>query len=256
MRGQTATPLWSGICVVQLAIEIEAGKMIVNVAIEDERALIRSWSPTDQEPEIIEARRTICALPRFVARRIVEPLRGENDDWISFGAWAVANLHLRGRPAERGSEPAWDNVLYDSPSVGYVNATHQSLVDHGSTVWTYYYPFTDSDPRAGRRRLEELNWDEWSTTIVSDLRRAHPDLLDHLARVDVWRWGHGMVQPRVGHVFHPGRRRARKPVGPIHFAHSDLSGIAIFEEAFDHGVRAANEVVAALRPSPGEIRTG
>ena len=36
------------------------------------------------------------------------------------------------------------------------------------------------------------------------------------------------------------------PIGPIHFAHSDLSGIALFEEAFDHGVRAADEVQAAL----------
>jgi hypothetical protein len=32
----------------------------------------------------------------------------------------------------------------------------------------------------------------------------------------------------------------------VHFAHSDLSGLAIFEEAFFHGLRAADEAVAAL----------
>jgi hypothetical protein len=31
----------------------------------------------------------------------------------------------------------------------------------------------------------------------------------------------------------------------IHFAHSELSGMALFEEAFYHGVRAAEEVLAA-----------
>jgi len=31
----------------------------------------------------------------------------------------------------------------------------------------------------------------------------------------------------------------------VHFAGADLSGVALFEEAFDHGVRAAEEVLAA-----------
>jgi hypothetical protein len=31
----------------------------------------------------------------------------------------------------------------------------------------------------------------------------------------------------------------------LHFAHTDLSGIALFEEAFDHGLRAAREIAAA-----------
>jgi hypothetical protein len=38
-----------------------------------------------------------------------------------------------------------------------------------------------------------------------------------------------------------------KPVRGVHFAHSDLSGIALFEEAFYHGVRAAEEVLSARR---------
>ena len=32
------------------------------------------------------------------------------------------------------------------------------------------------------------------------------------------------------------------PRGKIHFAHTDLSGVALFEEAFDHGLRAAREI--------------
>ncbi len=37
----------------------------------------------------------------------------------------------------------------------------------------------------------------------------------------------------------------------MHFAHSDLSGVALFEEAFYHGLRAAEEVLTA-RDQPFE----
>ena len=39
------------------------------------------------------------------------------------------------------------------------------------------------------------------------------------------------------------RREAARPWRGIHFAHSDLSGLALFEEAFYHGTRAADEVL-------------
>jgi hypothetical protein len=54
-----------------------------------------------------------------------------------------------------------------------------------------------------------------------------------------------MVQPRPGVVWGATRRAASAPLGAIHFAHTDLSGVALFEEAFHHGVRAADEVADA-----------
>jgi len=39
-----------------------------------------------------------------------------------------------------------------------------------------------------------------------------------------------------------------KTVSWIHFAHTDLSGVPLFEEAFYHGIRAAEEVLS-LRKS-------
>ncbi len=172
--------------------------------------------------------------------------RGAAADPFTHGAWLVANLHLSGRPYGRGFEPCWDNVLYDSPSLGYVSATHQRGRDHGPTVWTYYLPFTDADAGEGRRKLLEPSWSDWKEVIVRDLSRAHPDLSKHLRRLDVFRWGHAMVQPRVGAIFDPARRAARAPIDRIHFAHSELSGVALFEEAFHQGVRAADEVLGAM----------
>jgi hypothetical protein len=61
------------------------------------------------------------------------------------------------------------------------------------------------------------------------------------------RWGHAMISPRPQFIWSEARRNASRPFGDIHFAHSDLSGVALFEEAFFHGVRAADEVLAVLR---------
>jgi hypothetical protein len=196
-------------------------------------------------PATLIAQHAIVAVPRFIARRIVAPLRDRAEDELPYGAWMVANLHLDGRPPGRGAPPAWDNLIHDSPSLGYVSATHQRGRDHGPTVWTYYLPMTDPVPADGRRRLLEPTWAEWRDAIAADLRRGHPDLDAHLRRVDVWRWGHGMVQPRPGVVWGQTRRRASEAIGAIHFAHTDLSGVALFEEAFFHGLRAADEVLAA-----------
>ena len=88
--------------------------------------------------------------------------------------------------------------------------------------------------------------DEWAEVALADLSRAHPDLRALTDRVDIMRWGHAMIRPRPNFVWSPARRRAAEPFRGIHFANTDLSGVALFEEALDHGVRAAGEVVAGL----------
>lgn len=194
---------------------------------------------------VVHAQRAIVALPRFIATRVVRGMATVERD--EYAPWMVANLHLRSRPAELGSPPSWDNVLYDSPSLGYVSATHQRGREVGETVWTYYLPLTADTPQEARRTLRDTVHSEWTDAIVRDLKRAHPDIEEHIGRIDVWRWGHGMVQPRPGFLRGGARLRAGAPFGRLHFAHSDLSGVALFEEAFHHGVRAADEVLAAQR---------
>ncbi len=190
----------------------------------------------------IRARRVIVAVPSFVRNRIVEPAVAADD----YGAWAVANLHLRARPREaHHAPPAWDSVLRDSPSLGYVSATHQRGRDRGPTVWTWYYPFT-GDARQARTQLAGAGYAEWAEVVLADLERAHPDLRALVDQIEIGFWGHGMVRPRTGAMFGVDRAARARPVGPIHFAHTDLSGIALFEEAFDHGLRAAREVAEAL----------
>jgi protoporphyrinogen oxidase len=194
------------------------------------------------------ADRVIVAAPKLVVPRIVRPFRERAPGHLAaftYGSWMVANLHLRGRPTSAGFPFAWDNVLFDSPSLGYVVATHQALVDNGPTIWTYYQPFVDSDPRAARERLAAADHAGFCDSVLADLGRAHGGLEALVDRIDVWRWGHAMVRPSPGFIWGPDRRKAAEPYGRVHFAHSDLSGLALFEEALDHGVRAAEEVALA-----------
>lgn len=206
------------------------------------------------EPIGIRARRVIFAAPQFVAGHVIAPWpesRSSHLDAFAYGSWMVANLTLRDRPAERGFPLAWDNVLYESPSLGYVVATHQSGIERGRTIFTYYYPLSDGDTHAGRQRLLATGRDAWAEVALSDLSRAHPEIRSLTERLDVMRWGHAMIRPQPGFVWSEARRIAAQPHRGIHFAHSDLSGVSLFEEALYQGVRAAEEVLAAIeRPAP------
>ena len=192
------------------------------------------------------AERVIFAAPHFLTRYLIRPYRESAPAHVGefqYGAWMVANLFLKDRPASRGVPLAWDNVLYDSPSLGYVVATHQRGIDRGPTVFTYYYPLCEDDPKQARSRLLNADWKDWADIALTDLEKAHREIRSLVERLDVMRWGHAMIRPRPGFVWSEARRRAREPYRGVHFAHSDLSGVALFEEAFHHGTRAADEVL-------------
>lgn len=194
------------------------------------------------------ADRVIFAAPHFLTRYVIRPYRDNPPAQLSefqYGAWMVANLFLKDRPEDRGFPLAWDNVLYESPGLGYVVATHQRGLDRGPTVFTYYYPLCDANPREARSRLLAAGRDDWADVALADLSRAHPEIRTLTERLDVMRWGHAMIRPRPGFVWSEARRAAAKPYRGIHFANTDLSGVPLFEEAFYHGLRAAEEVSEA-----------
>lgn len=195
----------------------------------------------------IVAEQVVLAVPKFLVRRLLRPWREKPPEHLSafsYGSWWVANVHLRRRPRSTGFGFAWDNVIYDSPSLGYVVATHQRMSDYGPTIWTYYRPLV-GEPAAERQRLSELGHADFCQALIADLEPAHVGLRDAIERVDVWRWGHAMARPVPGMVWGPARKKAAEPFGRVHFAHSDLSAVGLFEEAQDHGVRAAEQALAA-----------
>lgn len=196
------------------------------------------------------ADRVIFAAPHFLSGYLIRPYRDRPPVHVAefqYGAWMVANLFLRDRPKDRGFPLAWDNVPYESPGLGYVVATHQRGLDRGPTIFTYYYPLCDADPREARSNLLAASRDEWADVALTDLSRVHQEIRWLTDRLDVMRWGHAMIRPRPGFVWSEARRTASKPYRGIHFAHTDLSGVPLFEEAFYHGIRAAEEVLSEAR---------
>ena len=62
---------------------------------------------------------------------------------------SLTDPYLSGGPAPHrvdagnGFPLAWDNVIYNSRALGYVTATHQSGIDYGPTVLTWYDALCD-----------------------------------------------------------------------------------------------------------------
>lgn len=203
-------------------------------------------------PVSFAAKQVVLACPRFIASRLLSEWRREPPSFAAafrYSPWVVANLSLKGIPRSRGFPLAWDNVLHGSKSLGYVVATHQRprASDDGPTVFTWYYPLAGDDPRAERERLLATGRDDWETVLRADLWTSHQNLDVLAERLDVMRWGHAMVRPYPGFVWGPERRAAAEPLhGSLHFAHTDLGGLALFEEACHFGVRAAEGALNGL----------
>ena len=203
---------------------------------ESARAVTVTTSET-----VYEARAVIFAAPTFLGRYIIE---GAPAVQFQYSPWVTANLTLDRLPREKHGESAWDNVVYGSPSLGYVVATHMSLRTHVErTVWTWYHALATGSPSDNRRFLLEKDWGYWRDFILNDLSRAHPDIRECVSRVDIMRMGHAMVRPAPGAIFSEARMRAARSNGRLIYANSDLSALSLFEEAQYRGVTAADRAL-------------
>lgn len=213
------------------------------------------YDPAAGRSHRIEAKAAVLAVPGFVADRLLGRAGGDagaaaaaGGGARSYAPWMVANVTLRRLPAGRGVPLAWDNVVYGSRSLGYVVATHQALERVKlRTVLTYYWPLADQPPDVARREAYARSLGEWQAMVLDELLRVHPELEDAVENVDVWVWGHGMIRPTPGVLWGSARAAACVQAPPVFFAHSDMSGISIFEEANYRGVLAADAVAEYLR---------
>jgi glycine/D-amino acid oxidase-like deaminating enzyme len=187
-------------------------------------------------------RAVVFAAPTFLAPYVVEgrtPLAH-----FEYSPWVTANLTLDALPDRNGGEPAWDNVVMSSPTLGYVDAMHQSLRTFADrSVWTFYWALAEGTPADNRRLLLAKDWSYWKDAILADLERVHPRIRSCVTRIDVMRNGHAMVRPSPGAVFAPERRALKESKDRLIFAHSDVSGLSLFEEAQYRGVTAAERIL-------------
>lgn len=194
----------------------------------------------------VQAKYAVCAFPTFLRPMIVAGDKRRRS--FTYCPWATANLVLRHLPAPgKGFPVCWDNVIYSSPTLGYVVATHQSLQREAEkipTVITWYRAYAENpDPRQTRWHLLHRSAESYRQEIIQDLSLAHPDLPQLITRMEIMLLGHAMIRPIPGLIWGTERQEAQQPQGNLYFAHSDLSGLSIFEEAQFHGVRAAEQIM-------------
>jgi hypothetical protein len=221
-----APELWSG----QTARAVDAARR--RVALE---------GPAGELTEVA-AEAIVLAVPHAVRQRILgDPLTPGPDA----APWRVGVLHLDGPLAARGVQMAWDSVIAGNADLGYISSSHQRATYGGPTVLTWYEALT-GPPAEARRALAARGLAEEQAHVLEALAPAHADLRARLRRLDVLHWGHGTVRPVVG-LHRPGALDALwAPRDGVVAAHTDLSGLSLFEEALWHGVTAAESL---LRPA-------
>jgi protoporphyrinogen oxidase len=229
----------------RIAQKIVVGQIVYAVRVEDgQQVLVDAFDADRQESVRWVADAAVLATPRFVTARI---LPEESAAGFTYAPWVVANVTVDRLPGGRGAEIAWDNVSWTSNALGYVVDTHQGLDEvPRASVLTWYLPLSDMSPDDARKLMLARRHSDWAAIVEADLLAMNPDLAGAIRRIDVWRWGHAMVRPQPGFIWGGERAAASAPKPPLYFAHSDLSGFSIFEEAHYRGVTAAEDAMRSL----------
>ncbi len=224
--------------------KISSGRIAFAVTRDGDGVVVDSFDVARGQSVRTHATATILALPHFIAARIAPDTSAKG---FTYAPWLVANVTVDRLPMGEGAKLAWDNVAWASESLGYVVATHQSLQSAPpATVLTWYMPLSRQTPAVARKLMVERPADEWRQIVADDLLMMNPDLKEAIRSIDLWHWGHAMIRPEPGFVWGiaPAERASIMP--PIFLAHSDLSGLSLFEEAHYRGVDAAEGAMRLL----------
>ena len=223
-----------------LAGRIHTGRTVLRVTEQRHGVQVLAWNETTSQAERWDTQRVVLATPLFVSARLLadppDALR-QAAALLQHAPWVVANVHIDAPLLDRpGAPPSWDNVRYSSTALGYVDAMHQSLRPHaGPTVLTAYWAL----PVAERAALLNADAPAWRERVLAELAQVHPDIHRRAQQLSLTRWGHAMAIPRPGLQRHPALQALRAARGRVRFAHADLAGCSVFEEAFTAGCEAA-----------------
>jgi protoporphyrinogen oxidase len=223
------------------------GRLVKNISLINNKAVITGIDFNTNTSFEIHCKSCIVAIPPFVTARILNktlPYPFEKVKHLQHAPWLVAAITLTAIPEGRGAGLCWDNVAYGSKSLGYINNRHQELKHpSGKTVISLYLPLDDTDGSASRKTIENRNVDDWKKIVLQELELMHNGISNNVESIELCIWGHGMILPSVGLSKGKDLKELAAPIqNTVFFAHTDLSAYSIFEEAFDQGYRAADQV--------------
>jgi phytoene dehydrogenase-like protein len=231
------------------------------VRIDPDAGTALAWDLAAERMLVIEAQVILWAAPRFLLRHVIprDPLPR---DALTYAPWLTASIELDRAPAGIGAPLSWDNVSVGADHLGYVVATHGEPLDATSAgagaVVTYYEPFPADSPAALAQRRTELlagTAEQFGARVTAALEDMHPGIERSIRRIDVARWGHGMIRPTPGLLFGNALAQAATPIDRVLPCAADVGGLPLFEQAFFNGVRAAEAGLSRLgRPVDTIVR--
>lgn len=198
----------------------------------------------NNESVIFSAEKVIITAPQYIVKHLLSN-RKIITEKFNYAPWFTATITLSDIP-DNGSFPlSWDNVIYKAKGLGYVYNQHQNLEQIiEKKVITYYYSFSSNDINKDRKQLLKNPVEYWKKIVITDLEIAHPGIEKYIIDIEIHRIGHGMISPVPNFIKGSEIKEASKSLeDKIFFAHSDLSGISIFEEAFHQGIDIANKIL-------------
>lgn len=227
--------------------KIKTNQLAYKIEIELEKVKVYLYDSQNDKSIIYIVDKLIISSPQFVNQYLL-PQRKSMTKVCQYAPWITATVVLKKFPQTVGAPLSWDNVIHAGKGLGYIYNQHQSLGQFQNPfVLTYYHSMDGSDLRVERQKLYDYSDKEWRDFIIEDLSRAHFEIENEIESIEIFRLGHGMISPIVGFLSSNERKQLEKPIGKkIFFAHSDLSGISIFEESFYRGIMAAKEVIDTL----------
>ena len=226
---------------------IISNSIVYNLELTDEGVRSMIFNEIENKSYQYISKRVIVTTPQFITSRLI-PERKKMTKSFFYNPWIVATIILDRNGSINPNELAWDNVIYGGKGLGYIYAQHQRLErTQEDIVITYYYTLKGVSQERRRKFVYEKSKAYWENEIISDLEAAHFEIRKDIKEIEICIWGHGMISPRPGFIFSKELKDAREPIqDKVFFAHSDLSGISIFEEAFYQGVNAAKEIIKRI----------
>mgnify|MGYP000874319787 FL=1 len=228
--------------------KLKTSHLTLSVSLKDGKAEVITLNVTTNECIRYLCDQVVLATPQYINNYLLPNDLAKNrktDGLFEYTPWMVANITTSYLNEYNGEPLSWDNVMYHSKSLGYVNACHQHLnKDESSYVLTYYLPLVDLPIKEARKLARERTHAEWIKDIVKDLNLAHYNIEEHITNIDIKIWGHAMIKPKMNFIFNMEKDKCKEPIeNKIFFAHTDLSGVSIFEEAFSQGIEVAKQIV-------------
>ena len=223
------------------ALKIEAHAQGVRVLVRDDAGNLL-W---------LHAQHAVCAMPLYIAARVVDNIAQYGFDPAqhlpTYAPWLVSNFILKGLPPEKNGAPlAWDNVAYQGQGLGFVLASHQDIWrgNPDVTSFTAYTALNHAPPTEVRQWLINSSPERIYQHAAAELEDMYGlQLRRHMLEARITVRGHAMAAPTPHYLNNQGLLALRQMTGRLLFAHSDLSGYSVFEEACWWGKQAALHIL-------------